>query len=166
MSEAPVKPIEYDLDTSWMQHMGEWGSHAQPGRRGLTMNEIQIGSYGEVPEQSRNMTGRPRGAGERPEAYRVGGYGVRSKSEIWLTNATFLYEEAMQRQWSSATDVPWHTIQALPDDIEEAECLMCTFFNEVEFVAGFGDVAPHPNGPRFRSPTAAFRTRYRRRIQE
>ena len=136
MSEASVKPIEYDLDTSWMQHMGEWGSHAEPGRRGLTMTEIQIGSYGEVPEQSTNMTGRPRGAGERAEAYRVGGYGVRSKSEIWLNNATFLYEEALQRQWSSATDVPWHTIKALPDDIEEAECLMCTFFNEVEFVAG------------------------------
>ena len=136
MSEAPVKQIEYDLDTSWMQHMGEWGSQAAPGKRGLTMNEIQVGSYGDIPEQSRNMTGRPRGAGERPEAYRIGAYGVRSKSEIWLHNANFLYEEALQRQWSSATDVPWHTIQALPDDIEEAECLMCTFFNEVEFVAG------------------------------
>ncbi len=136
MSEAPVKQQEYDLDTSWMQHMGEWGMKAEPGKRGLTLTEIQIGSYGDIPEISKNMSGRPRGAGERPDAYRVGAYGVRAKSEIWLQNATFLYEEALQRQWSSATDVPWHTIEALPDAVEEAECLLCTFFNEVEFVAG------------------------------
>jgi hypothetical protein len=136
MSEAPIKQPEYDLDTSWMQHMGEWGSHAEAGKRGLTLADIQIGSYGVVPETTQNMTGRPRGAGVRGDAYRVGGYGVRSKSEIWLDNATFLYEEALQRQWSSATDVPWHTVAPLSDDVEEAECLLCTFFNEVEFVAG------------------------------
>ena len=136
MSEAPVKQQEYDLDTSWMQHMGEWGMHAEPGKRGLTLAEIQLGSYGDVPTLSANMSGRPRGSGERPDAYRVGAYGVRSKSEIWLENATFLYEEALQRQWSSATDVPWHTVEPLADDVEEAECLLCTFFNEVEFVAG------------------------------
>ena len=32
MSEAPVKQHEYDLDTSWMQHMGEWGMHARAGQ--------------------------------------------------------------------------------------------------------------------------------------
>ena len=136
MSEAPIKPIEYDLDTRWMQQMGEWGTRAEPGKRGLSLADIQVGTYGDIPETSHNMTGRPRGAGERPEAFRIGAYGVRTKPEIWLQNATFLYEEALQRQWSSATDVPWHTITPLPDDMEEAECLLCTFFNEVEFVAG------------------------------
>jgi hypothetical protein len=47
-----------------------------------------------------------------------------------------LYEEAIQRQWSSATDIPWHTIQPLPDDIERAMCQLCTFLTEVEFIAG------------------------------
>ena len=136
MSEAPIKQPEYDLDTSWMAKMGEWGTRAEPGKRGLTLADIQIGSYGVVPEITENMTGRPRGAGVRGDAYRVGGYGVRNKYEIWLDNATFLYEEALQRQWSSATDVPWHTVAPLSDDVEEAECLLCTFFNEVEFVAG------------------------------
>ena len=86
MSEAPVTQKEYPLDTSWMQHMGEWGMHAEPGKRGLTLEEIKIGSYGDVPKVSHNMTGRPRGAGVRPDAYRVGAYGVRSKSEIWLAS--------------------------------------------------------------------------------
>ena len=136
MSEAVEIPKEQDLDTSWMENMGEWGVNATPGKRGLTLADIQVGSYGELPEDSDNMTGRPRGAAVRPEAYRVGAYSVHTLSEIWLDNAEYLYEEALQRQWSSATDIPWHTLEPLPDDVEEAECFLCTFFNEVEFVAG------------------------------
>lgn len=136
MSEAVEISKEHELDTSWMDKMGEWGVTAKPGKRGMTLADIQVGSYGELPKISDNMTGRPRGAGIRPEAYRVGAYTVHTLSEIWLENAEFLYEEALQRQWSSATDIPWHTLEPLADDIEEAECLLCTFFNEVEFVAG------------------------------
>ncbi|HEX7035173.1 MAG TPA: hypothetical protein VF210_05335 [Pseudomonadales bacterium] len=124
------------LDLGWMERQGEWGTRARPGKQGLTLADIQIGSYGETPDFSDNMTGRPRGAAARPRSYRVGGYSVRTKSEIWLENASFLYEEALQRQWSSATDVPWHTIRPLPDDIEQAECQLATFLTEVEFVAG------------------------------
>ena len=52
----------------------------------------------------------------------------------WST-PSMLYEEALQRQWSSATDVPWDTIRPLPDDIERAQCQLATFLTEVEFVA-------------------------------
>ncbi len=86
MSEAAVIQQDFELDTSWMDQMGEWGMRAEPGKRGLTLEEIKIGSYGELPEVSDNMSGRPRGAGERPDAYRVGGYGVRTLAEIWLDN--------------------------------------------------------------------------------
>ncbi|MEK6977045.1 MAG: Coenzyme F420 hydrogenase/dehydrogenase, beta subunit C-terminal domain [Candidatus Hydrothermarchaeota archaeon] len=47
-----------------------------------------------------------------------------------------MYEEAVQRQWSSATDIPWETVQPLPDDVERAMCQLCTFLTEVEFIAG------------------------------
>ena len=136
MSEATEMPREHELDTSWMDNMAEWGASAKPGKRGLTLADIQVGSYGDLPKVSDNMTGRPRGSTARPDAYRVGAYQVHTLSEIWLENAEYLYEEALQRQWSSATDIPWHTLKPLPDDVEEAECLLCTFFNEVEFVAG------------------------------
>lgn len=132
---APVAG-EVELKLDWMDQQGEWGMHATTSKQGLTLADIQIGSYGETPEVSDNMTGRPRGATPRADSYRIGGYTVRSKSEIWLDNASFLYEEALQRQWSSATDVPWETIKPLPDDIEEAECGLATFLTEVEFVAG------------------------------
>lgn len=141
MSEAVetsvrVPPAEAPMSFDWMARQGEWGSQATGSKQGLTLADIQFGSYGDAPRLSDNMTGRPRGATARPQSYRIGNYSVRAKSEIWLENASFLYEEALQRQWSSATDVPWHTIEPLPDDIEEAQCQLATFLTEVEFVAG------------------------------
>ena len=137
MSEAiDLATAEIELDLSWMDRQGEWGTKALPSKQGLTLADIQVGSYGDPPEFSDNMTGRPRGAGARADSYRIGGYSVRTKNEIWLENASFLWEEALQRQWSSATDVPWETIEPLPDDIEEAQCELATFLTEVEFVAG------------------------------
>lgn len=126
---------EFELDLAWFDQRGQWGNQVVPGRRGLTLEDIQVGDYGEVPDQSDNMTGRPRGAVARPDAFRVGSYVVRTKADVWLANAAMLYEEALQRQWSSATDIPWHTIKPLPDDIERAECQLATFLTEVEFVA-------------------------------
>ena len=124
------------LDLGWIDRQGEWGVKASAdGAKGLTLNDTQIGSYGDPPDESDNMTGKPRGAAARPNAYRIGGYQVRTKSDIWLTNASMLYEEALQRQWSSATDIPWQAIKPLPDDIERAQCQLATFLTEVEFVA-------------------------------
>lgn len=139
MSEAAtLDPKPRELDLSWMQRRGEWNTRAEPkdSDDGLTMADIQIGAYGDIPDESDNFSGRPRGAAVRADAYRIGGYQLRSKKDIWLHNASWLYEEALQRQWSSATDIPWHTIQPLPDDIEQAECQLATFLTEVEFVAG------------------------------
>ena len=136
MSEAVDTQSDYELDLGWMQRTGPWDTRAQPSKYGLTLADVQIGEYGEAPDLSTNQTGRPRGAVARESTYRIGAYAVRSKNEIWLDNASFLYEEALQRQWSSATDVPWHTIEPLPDDIEQAECQLATFLTEVEFVAG------------------------------
>jgi hypothetical protein len=124
------------MDLSWLEKMGEWGVRAEPSRDGISLADIQVGTYGEVPDHSDNMTGRPRGSGRRSDGFRIGGYEVRDKSEIWLENAAVLYEEALQRQWSSATDVPWETIRPLPDDVEQAQCQLATFLTEVEFVAG------------------------------
>jgi len=136
MGEAGAASQQGELDLGWMKRRGEWGVRAEPSKQGLTLADIQIGSYGDPVAVSDNQTGRPRGAAARATSMRIGGYSVTRKSEIWLENASFLYEEALQRQWSSATDVPWHTIRPLPDDIEQAQCQLATFLTEVEFVAG------------------------------
>jgi len=113
----------------------EWGVRARPGKRGLTLDDIRIGSYGEIPDSTRRATYLPRGAAPRPGVASVG-YTIRDRADVWAENATFLYEEALQRQWSSATDIPWRELTELPEDLERAMCQLCTYLTEVEFIAG------------------------------
>jgi len=127
-------PLPDDLDLSWLRSQTDWGIRAKPGRRGLTLDEINVGPYGEIPANPRDLTMRPRGAVARVGVPRLG-YVV-PRDEVWSQNATLLYEEAVQRQWSSATDIPWETLAELPDDIERAMSQLCTFLTEVEFIAG------------------------------
>jgi len=124
-----------DLDLSWLNVDTEWGVSATPGKRGLTLDEINRGSYGNVPAMSSEQTMRPRGAAARTGVPHTGYY-VRDAGSVWSQNATMLYEEAVQRQWSSATDIPWRDLAPLPDEIERAMCQLCTFLTEVEFIAG------------------------------
>jgi hypothetical protein len=123
------------LDLSWMDQTGARGMTAKPGRRGLTLEEINKGEYGNAPVISNDMTGAIRGGAHRVGVPRTG-YKVPKKSDIWSDNAAMLYEEAVQRQWSSATDIPWAELKPLPDDVERAYSQFCTFLTEVEFIAG------------------------------
>jgi len=123
------------LDLAWMDERDRWGFRASPGKRGLTLDEINTGRYGDIAKQASDDTARPRGAAERTGVPRTG-YRIRDMADVWSQNATMLYEEAVQRQWSSATDIPWRDLQPLPDKIEAAMCQLCTFLTEVEFIAG------------------------------
>ena len=129
------EPSMPDLDLSWLTSADAPVIEAKIGRRGLTLDEINQGVYGEAPKTTQHGTTRVRGSVARPGVIRTG-YFIPEKSDIWAANATLIYEEAVQRQWSSATDIPWETIKPLPDDVEEAICQICTFLTEVEFIAG------------------------------
>ena len=68
----------------------------------------------EVDELSANYTGRVEGSIPRNDVARFGAYTFNTKSEVWAHNLTKLYQEFITRQWSSATDIPWETIQDCP----------------------------------------------------
>jgi len=122
-------------DLGWMNNMAEWGTRAKPGNLGLRLKDIEIGSYGIVPETGgahRSMA--PRGA-ILPDDLPSLGFTLNEKAEVWADNAAELYEEAVARQWSSARDIPWSELKPLPDDLERAMCQLCTFLTEVEFIA-------------------------------
>ncbi len=123
------------VDLSWLNLDQAWGIAAKPGKRGLTLDEVNIGPYGPNGDGSHDQTLRPRGAAAREAVPRTGYY-LDKKADVWSDNATMLYEEAVQRQWSSATDIPWEKLERLPDEIERAMCQLCTFLTEVEFIAG------------------------------
>jgi hypothetical protein len=129
------KEPDVQLDLSWLNPPTEQGMSARPGRHGLTLEDVEQGSYGQVPTETGNWNMRLRGAAPLPNARRIG---VRwnEKAQSWAESVMLLYEEAQARQWSSATDIPWDELTELDDDVELAMCQLCTFLNQVEFIAG------------------------------
>ncbi len=125
-----------DLDLSWIdQPAAERGIRVTPGKRGLTLEDISVGTYGNPPDVTDNLSGRMRGSAPRPDAQQLATQWMK-RSESWSDSALMLYEEALQRQWSSATDVPWEEMPELDEDLELAMSQLCTFLTQVEFIAG------------------------------
>ncbi len=122
------------LDLSWLNLYDDSVS-AEAGKKGMTLKEINLGRYSDGARGAGDMTYRMRGAIARPDAARFGPTYM-SKADVWAENCMMLYEEATQRQWSSARDIPWDTLEQLPDDLERAMCQLCTMLTEVEFIAG------------------------------
>ncbi len=117
-SETTEEPKPFD----WMQDTPEWGTKAVPGKKGLTLDDIAINSYGEIPERSEEMTRMPRGAFHVAGVPRLEFYPLSKKVDIWADNAAGLYEEAIQRRWMAHLDVPWDTIEPLSRELELAMC--------------------------------------------
>jgi hypothetical protein len=120
-----------EFDLSWMNVPTEWNTRAKPTRHGLTLEAINIGKYGEIPDVWEYQTEMPRGAVPIPGVEGMG-YSIYQKQEVWSDACARLYEEAIQRRWRPATDVPWDTIQPLPDDLERAIDQVCTHISEKE----------------------------------
>ena len=151
LAQLRQEPGAEDLDLSWLERpAAERGLEVKVGKRGLTLDDVAVGSYGDVPEQTRNQSGRLRGSAPRPEAQNLSSHWP-NMAESWSESATLLYEEALQRQWSSATDIPWHELPELDDDLELAMSQLCTFLTQVEFIAGDepGKFAPNISGDHF-----------------
>ncbi len=123
------------FDWGWLRSTGsEWGVHPRPGKVGLTLRDIAVGSYGDVPDDPPRRTMAPRGAEIDPDVPDMG-YTINSKAEVWSDNLLDLYEEAVSRQWSATRDIPWTELPELDPDLEHAMCQLCTVLSEVEMVA-------------------------------
>lgn len=121
---------------SWMtaEHT-EWGIRARPGERGLRLADINIGSYGEIPDVWPYNTEIPRGAQPNPTAEAMG-YSIFEKQEVWAPSAADLYEDAIQARWAPATDIPWNRLKPLPRELEAAVCQLATDLSQRAYAAG------------------------------
>ncbi|PKB59836.1 MAG: hypothetical protein BZY65_02880 [SAR202 cluster bacterium Ae2-Chloro-G2] len=109
----------------WMKRTLQWGVKADVTESGLKLDALNIGIYGEIPDKWEDQSRMPRGAYPMPGVPPIG-YGIREKRDLWADNAADLYEEAIQRRWSPATDIQWDTIEPLNDDVEASVCQLCT----------------------------------------
>ncbi len=108
-------------------------------RRGLTYEDLDIGSYGysNIPEYVRdNQSMVARGSekvGKLPDM----GYLLNRKSDVWSDNVTHLYEEAKSRRWAPAVDVPWTELDKNPlaHELEAACAQVYTLLQECALVS-------------------------------
>jgi hypothetical protein len=108
-------------------------------RRGLTYDDIDIGSYGYsgIPEfvrDEQSMVARgSQKVGQLPDM----GYLVNRKSDVWSDNVTALYEESKARRWAPAVDIPWTDLDAHPlvTELETACAQLYTFAQECALVS-------------------------------
>ena len=130
--------VRGNFDLKWMESNPQgWGHTAIPGPSGLGLADVETGHYAKIPEfGSSHGSMAPRGSFVPENTPSLGMYDLNDRNLVWSDNAAKLYDEACTRQWSSSTDVPWHKLEKLPDDLEKAVCQMCTGLTEVEFVAG------------------------------
>ena len=119
-------PASTAAPLAWMNDTKEWGVRVLPGKHGMTMRGLNVGSYGEIPESSTDMSRRPRGASPVFGVPRTDFYALSSKVDMWSDNAVDLYEEAIQRRWMAHADVPWDKLTALPGELEMAMRQLCT----------------------------------------
>ncbi len=133
MVTAPDIP---GLNLDWLNVDTEQGMTAEPGRSGMTLQQINQSMYGaDDLDEVRNRVMVPRGSAPDPRSA-IHARQYHYKGDVWSESAMLLYEEAQQRQWASAEDIPWHEVKELPDDLEMAMCTLCTFLTQVEFIAG------------------------------
>ena len=124
-STASDEKRTFEPKYNWMNKTRQWGVRVRPGKAGLKLGDLNVGIYGETPTQWADQSRNPRGAVPRRGMPPVG-YSIRDKAGLWADCAADLYEEAIQRRWAPATDVPWDTIEPLHDDVEHAVCQVCT----------------------------------------
>ena len=117
--EIPPKKLD------WMKRTYQWGVKADLTDSGLTLGALNVGIYGEIPDRWDDQSRMPRGAYPMPGVPPIGNF-ISEKRDLWSDNSADLYEEAIQRRWAPATDIPWESIEPLPDDVEAAVCQLCT----------------------------------------
>ena len=126
LDREPLKP-----DLTWMDAPTEWGVRAEQAdpEMGLTVGDIMVGSYGEIPDLWTDRTEIARGS--NPQAGQEDmGYTIFEKAVVWAPSVAGLYEQAIRDRWAPATDLGWRSLEALPDDVEHAICQVLTEHSE------------------------------------
>ncbi|MBA4179187.1 MAG: hypothetical protein C0506_01225 [Anaerolinea sp.] len=115
---------------NFMRTRSERGVRAVPGPNGLGTPEINIGTYGEVPDVWPYENDTPLGSHPDQSNYAPGLYHIYNKYEVWAPGVDELYEEAIRERWVPATDLDWQNgLSELPEEVERAVCQLATLYS-------------------------------------
>lgn len=133
LNKAAQNPMIANMKLSWARPSTQLGMRARPGPNGLGMKEINLGTYGTVPDHWPYENDTPLGSHPTPGSYMPGPYSVYTKSEVWAEGVDELYEQGIRERWIPAVDVDWAALEPQPDEIERAICQIATTFAEHGF---------------------------------
>ena len=132
---SPVGPPHQPArDFPWMRVPTQRGMRPAVGPEGLRLEDVDVGSYGDVPDVWPYRNDTPRGSHPPTAIGLAASYSIYDKVDVWSDNVRVLYEDAIRDRWASATDVPWETLQPYPEHIERAICQICTELSEQAYV--------------------------------
>lgn len=115
---------------NFIRTKSEKGVRAVPGEHGLGTPEINIGSYGQVPDVWPYENDTPLGSHPDMNNYAPGLYHIYNKFEVWAEGVDDLYEEAIRDRWIPATDLDWQNgLAELPEEVERAVCQLATLYS-------------------------------------
>lgn len=138
--EAANQVMAGNLTLHWYDAKTEKvkGKPSDP-RRGLTYQDLDLGSYGytDIPENVRTSQSMVARGSEKWGVLPDMGYVVNRKSDVWADNVTELYEEDKSRRWTPAVDVPWSLLEKNPlhPPLEAACAQLYTFLQECSLVS-------------------------------
>jgi hypothetical protein len=118
------------LGLRFMQAKAERGIRAVPGEHGLGTPEINIGTYGQVPDRWPYENDTPLGTHPDMNNYAPGLYTIYDKAEVWAEGVDELYEQAIRERWIPATDLDWEKgLGDVPEEIERAVGQLATIYS-------------------------------------
>ena len=127
---AAKNPAAAGMTFRFIRTQSEKGVRAVPGPNGLGTPEINIGSYGQVPDHWPYENDTPLGSHPDWANYMPGSYHIFDKSEVWAEGVDEMYEEAIRDRWIPATDLDWNNgLGELPEELERAFCQIATTYS-------------------------------------
>ena len=111
------------------QDGGETGLKPTPSEDGMRLSDVDIGTYGEVPDIWKYRNDLPRGTKPVSGLYMPAGYAIYDKTEVWAPSVADLYEDAIRDRWVPATDLDWEGREELSPEVERATGQICAIYS-------------------------------------
>ncbi len=108
---------------------GETGLKPSPSEDGMRLSDVDIGSYGHVPDIWNYRNDLPRGTRPVPGMYMPAGYAIYDRAEVWADGVSDLYEDAIRDRWVPATDLDWENREELSPEVERATGQICAVYS-------------------------------------